>query len=116
MSSFVPQNCWQYIALSYSLGHFASSSDFKKKKMCHQIMGHHIVATNGVSYRKSSTIQSNKTFLKAAQSCSFSLLTLVQHFETKITAAGINLAIKNKWHVAGHGNLFHSIKNKGCRY
>jgi len=37
-----------------------------------------------------STIQSNKTFLKVAQSCCFSLLTLVKHFKAKITAVVIN--------------------------
>jgi hypothetical protein len=37
---------------------------------------------------------------------------LIKYFKVKITAASINLAIKNKWYVSGQGNLFHSTENR----
>jgi hypothetical protein len=32
--------------------------------------------------------------------------------KVKITAADINLSTKNKWHMAGQGNLFHIIEKR----
>ena len=58
-------------------------------------------------------LNETKLFLKNSLELCFSFVTLIKYFKFKITAADINLAIKNKWHMAGHGNLFHSTEKDG---